>query len=115
MPRRIKRSNREKLLDITAKLLAIMGLLFVLSLGNTWAAAEAVSAGNAYCPVSGDKVDPKVTSSHGGKEYAFCCKMCIKDFKKDPEKYIARMQTQGNQAGAADQPHGHGEHRHHGD
>ena len=46
------------------------------------------------CPVSGDKLDEhwkpiKVTAPDGTDVY-LCCKSCLKDFKKDPEKY-ARM------------------------
>jgi YHS domain-containing protein len=41
------------------------------------------------CPVSDDKLDDdavKVTAKDGTVVY-LCCDSCIKDFKKDPEKY----------------------------
>jgi YHS domain-containing protein len=43
------------------------------------------------CPVSGDKLGEhgksvKVTAPDGTDVY-LCCKDCLKDFKKDPEKY----------------------------
>lgn len=52
--------------------------------------AEVVNVGNTICPVSGEKIGSmgeayKVT--HNGKEYNLCCEMCVKDFKKNPEKY----------------------------
>ena len=53
-------------------------------------AAEVVDVGNSICPVSGDKVG-KTTFEYQGKRYHFCCKDCVKDFKKDPEKYISQM------------------------
>ncbi len=54
-------------------------------------ASEIIDAGNTVCPVSGDKVNPKVTYVFEGKRYAFCCPMCVKKFKKDPKKYLAKM------------------------
>ena len=43
------------------------------------------------CVVSGDKLgemgDPFVYS-YKGREIKFCCKGCLKDFNKDPDKYI---------------------------
>ena len=54
--------------------------------------SQAVEVGNTMCPVSGSKVNDgkmgeAVTYEYHGKIYNLCCKMCIKDFKKDPEKY----------------------------
>jgi YHS domain-containing protein len=42
---------------------------------------------------SGDKVGGEmgkpVYAEYKGKKYALCCKDCVKDFKKDPEKFVA--------------------------
>ena len=57
---------------------------------------------NKICPVSGEGVyemgDP-VQYEYNGKIYNFCCKMCLKDFKKDPEKFskIAEEEAKNNQ------------------
>lgn len=51
----------------------------------------AVRVGNTICPLSKEKVGEMgeiVEYEYEGKIYNFCCKMCLKDFKKDPEKYI---------------------------
>ena len=57
---------------------------------------KAVEVGNKICPVSSDKIPPPgekgdmgeaVKYEYNGKIYNLCCKMCIKDFKKNPEKY----------------------------
>ena len=55
------------------------------------------NVGNKICPVSKDKIpvpgekgtmgDEPVKYEYNGKIYNLCCKMCIKDFKKNPEKY----------------------------
>ena len=43
---------------------------------------------NKFCAVEQDhEIDPKLTYAWNGKTYAFCCKDCIDEFKKDPQKY----------------------------
>ena len=61
--------------------------------------AKAVEVGNRICPVSGDKIpapgekgtmgDKPVKIEYKGKIYNLCCPMCVKDFKKNPDKYSA--------------------------
>ena len=53
---------------------------------------KAVEVGNKICPVTGNPVDDgkmgeAVKYEYKGKMYNLCCKMCVKDFKKNPEKY----------------------------
>ncbi len=67
--------------------------LYLVSLTPTFA-EEAKPALNTVCPVSGQKADAKVTTVYQGKEYAFCCKNCLAKFKKNPEKYIAKIKTE---------------------
>ncbi len=57
------------------------------------ASAEAVDIENKICPVSSEKIDEetKSTYEYEGKIYNFCCAMCIDEFKKDPEKYIKKV------------------------
>ena len=54
------------------------------------------NVGNKICPVSGDKIPvpgekgnmgEAIKYEYNGKIYNLCCKMCGKDFKKNPEKY----------------------------
>jgi hypothetical protein len=48
------------------------------------------------CIVSGEKLgagDMKTyTFVHEGQEVKLCCKSCLKDFKKDPAKYMKKIQ-----------------------
>jgi len=67
-----------------------------------WAETGIVDVGNTVCPVSGDKVSGKHFVEYKGKRYALCCPLCEKDFKKDPEKFIAQLE-----AGKAHEPAGH--------
>lgn len=56
--------------------------------------AKAVNVGNKICPVTGDKVDGKTTYEYQGKIYNFCCPACIDEFKKDPGKYIKKVEEE---------------------
>lgn len=52
--------------------------------------SEVIEVGNKICPVSGEKVASMggdFKYEYKGKIYNLCCKMCLKDFKKNPEKY----------------------------
>jgi YHS domain-containing protein len=53
---------------------------------------EADKPVNKNCPIETDNaIDPKVTIKYKGKTIGFCCADCIKEFQKDPEKYLAKM------------------------
>ncbi len=57
------------------------------------ASQQVTDAGNQICPVSGEKINEKTKATYGykGKVYNFCCAMCIDEFKKDPAKYIKKV------------------------
>ncbi len=59
------------------------------------AQSTAEKVGNKFCPVTGEAVDMKnpVTYEYKGKVYNLCCKACVKDFKKDPKKYIEKLEA----------------------
>ena len=59
------------------------------------------------CPVSGEKIGKKTgfTYEYKGKVYYLCCADCIKEFKKDPEKYSGK-----NAAQPAEEPMSHDGH-----
>ena len=54
-------------------------------------APAVVEANNTICPVSGEEVSGQHFVEYQGKRYALCCPHCEKEFKKDPEKFIARI------------------------
>jgi YHS domain-containing protein len=102
------------------KLMSVLLAMFVAHAGYVFAeeaaqgteATQAVNVGNKICPVTGEKVDGEMgggTYEYKGKIYNLCCKMCTKDFSKDPEKYskiadeeVAAQQKNG-EAGSAEQ------------
>ena len=62
-------------------------------------AAAAFAAGETktqtVCPVLAGNVDKKVYVDYQGKRIYFCCKGCDAEFKKDPEKFLKKMQEEG--------------------
>lgn len=70
---------------------------------NNQTAEKAVNVGNKICPVSGEKIDEKTkaTYEYKGKIYNFCCSMCLDEFKKDPEKYIKKIEEE-KESGSAE-------------
>jgi YHS domain-containing protein len=47
---------------------------------------------NNFCAVETDEeIDPTITIMYNGMKIGFCCKDCIKDFKKNPDKYLPNM------------------------
>ncbi len=71
-------------------------LVFAQETGAVKEVQKAVNVGNKICPVSGDKIDEKtkVTYEYQGKIYNLCCPMCTDPFKKDPEKYIKKVEQE---------------------
>ena len=93
-------------------ILLLTGIAYAAEQGNTAEQVKkAEEVGNKICPVSGEKIDEntKVTYEYKGKIYNFCCPMCVEEFKKDPGKYIEKMEK----AEEGKQGHSHEEHHHH--
>ncbi len=62
-------------------------------------AAKPAAAAKAYpldtCVVSGEKLGSMgkpYRLLHEGKEVQFCCKSCLPKFKKDPAKYMKKLE-----------------------
>jgi YHS domain-containing protein len=53
---------------------------------------------NKKCPVTDDDADVKLTHEHKGRTIAFCCDGCVDDFKKDPKKFMAKLEKQDKEA-----------------
>lgn len=69
---------------------------------------KAVEIENKICPVSGKEIkkDEAVKVEHEGKIYNLCCKMCVKDFKKNPQKYIQELEKMEKKEGSKHEEHG---------
>ena len=69
--------------------------LVVLALAAGPALAADQPKPQTLCPVLGGNVDKKVYIDYQGKRIYFCCQGCDAEFKKDPEKYMKKLQEQG--------------------
>jgi YHS domain-containing protein len=74
-------------------------VLGLIGLGAGLASAEdLVKVGNKFCPISGEEVGAggmagqQETVEYKGKSYSLCCSMCKKDFLKDPQAAIKKME-----------------------
>ncbi|MDD4869055.1 MAG: YHS domain-containing protein [Kiritimatiellae bacterium] len=48
------------------------------------------------CPVmDGNSIDKKYFADYDGKRIYFCCGSCPAVFKKDPAKYVKKLEDQG--------------------
>ncbi len=61
--------------------------------GAAAAAGAAVAAvvEQKVCPVSDHDIDPKAFLEFKGKKVYFCCKDCIEEFNKTPEKFLTKL------------------------
>jgi YHS domain-containing protein len=66
--------------------------LTAFAAGGLWAADPKPQT---TCPVLGGNVDKNVYADYQGKRIYFCCSGCDATFKKDPEKYMKKLQEEG--------------------
>jgi hypothetical protein len=102
-----RKTNMKKTLLTIATLALLAGAPALVSAADTNAPASSAKADvKPYplktCIVSGDKLGemgkPPVFI-YKGQEMKFCCKDCVKDFKKDPEKWIKKMAAEQKKVG----------------
>ncbi|MAE67116.1 MAG: hypothetical protein CMJ18_22885 [Phycisphaeraceae bacterium] len=81
----------------------------------------AAQASGAYpldtCVVSGEPLDTlgePIVIDHEGREVRFCCSPCIKQFKKEPDKYLALIDKAiaSGARSVTDDDASHGDHGH---
>ena len=75
------------------KILLVSLVVLALAAGPALAADQPKP--QTLCPVLGGNVDKKVYVDYQGKRIYFCCQGCDAEFKKDPEKYLKKLQEQG--------------------
>jgi len=75
------------------------GALALVALGNIALADGPAAKPAPYplqtCVVSGEKLGEMGaphTFTHQGREIKLCCKGCLKDFHKDPAKYLKKLE-----------------------
>ncbi len=70
---------------------ALLALLFYSLLSHETALAKE----QTICPIMGGKINKTVYADHDGKRVYFCCAGCIDPFKKEPAKYIKKLEGEG--------------------
>jgi YHS domain-containing protein len=74
------------------KVLILALALTAFAVGSLWAADPKPQT---VCPVLAGNIDKNVYVDYQGKRIYFCCQGCDAEFKKDPEKYMKKLEEQG--------------------
>jgi YHS domain-containing protein len=56
------------------------------------------------CPVTGELINPNIFVDYDGRRVYFCCDMCPPQFKKDPEKFLKKLDEQMRSGGSEKAP-----------
>jgi len=75
------------------KFFVVLGLIFILSL--LLFAGASLAKDQTTCPVMGGLINKSIYADYQGSRVYFCCPPCLREFKKDPDKYITKMKEQG--------------------
>jgi len=71
----------------------------ILALVLAFLAGGAVSASGlqpqTFCPIEGGKVNKNLYTDYQGRRIYFCCPDCPGAFKKNPEKYVKKLEKEG--------------------
>jgi len=56
------------------------------------------------CPVTGDLINRNIFVDYDGRRIYLCCDMCPAQFKKDPEKFLKKLDEQMRSGGSSMAP-----------
>jgi Cu+-exporting ATPase len=71
--------------------------------GKPGAAPAKAEIAQKLCPVTGDPISKDIFIDYNGRRIYFCCNMCPAEFKKDPEKFLKKLDEQ-MKAGGSEKP-----------
>jgi len=74
------------------KLLILVLVLALFAAGSVWAATP---KSQTTCPVLGGEINKQYYADYKGQRIYFCCGACVESFKKEPEKYLKKLEEQG--------------------
>ncbi len=87
------------------KTLLVVGITALFSAPSVRAADAPAPYPLKTCVVSDEKLGSMGKSyihKHEGREVQFCCKACLKDFNKDPKKFLKKLDESAPQKTAPD-------------
>lgn len=76
------------------RMLSFLLIAMSLVLGGV-APSFADQPNQTKCPIRGSAVNKRVYTDYKGKRIYFCCPPCIPEFKRAPELYLKKMQSEG--------------------
>lgn len=77
---------------LAAELAAALLLVGCMTAGNT---PPPATHRQTTCPVMGGRINTNLFVDAEGKRIYVCCPSCLPDLKKDPTKYIQKIEAQG--------------------
>lgn len=78
------------------KLIGVLGVMVILAgTGLAGADGSPVVKKQGTCPVMGGAVNTNLFVDFEGKRIYVCCKGCLPEVKKDPAKYISKLEKDG--------------------
>ena len=58
------------------------------------AVTQAAGIVQKTCPIMGGAINKNIYVDYNGRRVYFCCKMCVATFKKDPQKYVTKVDAE---------------------
>ena len=62
--------------------------------GGETAKPAAAEIAQKTCPVMGGAINKEIFTDHNGRRVYFCCGGCVDAIKKDPAKYLAKIDAE---------------------
>ena len=72
-----------------------VALIFAFLLAVMPSSAMSKGVEQKECPVMEGTVNKNIFADYKGKRIYFCCPPCLKEFNKNPEKYMKKLEEQG--------------------
>ena len=70
----------------------VTGVIALILFSGRISPTYAQEGGNTTCPVMlGTAVKEKFYTDYRGERIYFCCRACVKAFKKNPKKYLKHL------------------------
>ena len=88
----------KKIAVVTSAVLMVMGAAIAGADEGQPAGGEAAAQTvkrQTLCPIMGGQVNTNLYVDAKGARVYFCCKGCPADFRKDPARYIAKLEKDG--------------------